>query len=227
MAQKPVVISTRRLAISKANAQMVGIVAIASFVTVFCLVASKAVFSQNQYQSKVITAKTVAKKQLQTNIANFNTLVSHYDQFNSTNPNIIGGNINGSGDNDGDNSKIILDSLPSVYDFPALTSSVEKILTDRGFNVSSITGTDDQINQQNNTSSVSPQVVPMPFTFTVTNANYSSVSQLVTALQNSVRPIQIDSMTLSGGASNMTVTVNAHTYYQPGKSVSVTKKAIK
>ena len=67
----------------------------------------------------------------------------------------------------------------------------------------------------------------MPFSFTVSNANYTSVSQLITKLQQSTRPIQIDSFDLTGGSSNMTLTVNAHTYYQPAKSVSITKKVIK
>ena len=74
-------ISTKRLAISKANAQMVGIVAVAAFVTVFCLVASKAVFSQNRYQARVISAKEKAHKQLQDNINNYNNLAKAYKSF--------------------------------------------------------------------------------------------------------------------------------------------------
>ena len=243
---KSLEISTKRLAISKTNAQMVAVVAAAAFITVFCLVASKAVLSQNQYQSRVTAAKTKAHVQLQNNIDTFGSLVTAYDKFNGASTNIIGGNSAGSGDNDGDNAKIILDSLPGVYDFPALTSSLEKVLADRGFSVSSITGTDDQLNQQTatrvilvacsvdsdcgggtNTSSPAPQAVSMPFSFNVDNANYASVGQLITALQQSIRPIQIDSINLSGGASNMTLTVNAHTYYQPAKAVSITKQVIK
>ena len=62
---KSLQISTKRLAISKANAQIVGIVGAAAFVTVFCLFAANAVFSQNRYQARVITAKEKAHKQLQ------------------------------------------------------------------------------------------------------------------------------------------------------------------
>lgn len=220
-------ISTKRLAISKTNAQMVAIVGVASFVTVFSLVASKAVFSQNRYQARVTSAKQKAHSQLQQNIQNYGQLSDAYNKFNSATPNVIGGNAGGKGDNDGPNSKIILDALPSTYDFPALTSSVEKILASSGLKVSSITGTDDQVNQQGNTSSPSPQPVSMPFSFTVSNANYAAVSKLINTLQLSIRPIQIDSMELSGGNNDMTVTVNAHTYYQPAKSVTITKQVVK
>ena len=218
---------TKRVAISKANAQMVAVVAVASFVTVFCLVASRAVWSQNSYQARVTTAKEKAHQQLLKNIQAYGDLTSSYKAFISTPTNVIGGSPTGTGDNDGDNAKIILDALPPSYDFPALTTSIEKILSDRDLKVSSITGTDDQLSQQNNTSNPSPQPVSMPFSFTVSNANYGSVGQLISTLQQSIRPIQIDSIDLSGGASNMTLTVNAHTYYQPGKSLKITKQVVK
>lgn len=218
---------TRRVAISKANAQMVAIVAVAAFVTVFCLVASQAVWSQNAYQSRVSSAKQKAHDQLVKNIAAYNNLTSSYESFVSNPKNVLGGSSTGTGPNDGNNAVIVLDALPPSYDFPALTSSIEKILADRSFKVTNITGTDDQINQQNNSSSTNPQPVPMPFSFTVSNANYSSVGQLFTALQQSIRPIVIDTIDLSGGSGNMTVTVNAHTYYQPSKSLSITKQVVK
>jgi hypothetical protein len=219
--------STKRLAISKANAQIVGIVAAASFVTIFCLFGAKAAYSQNRYQAKVTAAKEKAHSQLVSNIKAFDSLQSAYKGFDGASNNVISGLKDGNGDNDGPNSKIILDSLPSTYDFPALTSSIEKILHDQGLKVTSISGTDDQLNQQTNLSSPSPQSVAMPFSFTVSDANYTSVGQLITALEHSIRPIQIDSLTLSGGASNMTLTVNAHTYYQPAKDVNITKRVIK
>jgi hypothetical protein len=219
--------STKRLAISKANAQMVAVVGVAAFLTVFCLIASKAVFSQTRYQARVTSAKEKAHQQLQDNIEAYAKLADAYDEFDGQKVNIIKGDKDGKKDNDGPNSKIILNALPPSYDFPALTSSIEKILTDNGLKVSSITGTDDQINQQANVSSPTPQPVDIPFSFTVSNASYASVGKLLTKLQASIRPIQVDSIELSGAAKDMTLTVNAHTYYQPAKDVSITKKVVK
>jgi hypothetical protein len=226
MSSKPEA-SMKRVAISKANAQMVAVVSVAAFVTIFCLFAAKAILSQTQYQARVITAKTKAHKQLQENIDTYGQLASSYKKFDSASTNIIGGSKNGPGPNDGSNSKIVLDALPSSYDFPALTSSIEKILSDSGMKVTSITGTDDELNQQRNAASPTPQPVSMPFAFTVSGANYNAVGQLITRLQQSIRPIQIDSIDLSGGINNMTLTVNAHTYYQPAKTVSITKQVVK
>ena len=219
--------STKRVAISKANAQLVIIVAVASFVTVFCLIASKAVLSQNQYNARVVSAKEKAQNQLEANVEAFDKLEKSYTAFNSTATNVIGGNSEGTGDNDGTNSKIILNALPSTYDFPALTSSVEKILSDRGLKVSSITGTDDQVNQQANISSSNPAVTEIPFTFTVTGANYQAVNELFKAMQTSIRPIVVDKLEVSGSANDMTVTVTAHTYYQPAQSLKPETKVVK
>ena len=220
-------ISTKRLAIDKSKTQMVIIVAVASVVTVFSLVASKTVLSQNAYQNKVIKAKETAHKQLIVNLAAASSLVKSYDAFVSTDRNIIGGATKGTADKDGDSGKIILDALPSSYDFPALASSLEKILTSQNLKVSSITGTDDQVNQQANVSSPKPVPVPIPFSFSITGANYNSVQLLIKTLEASVRPIQIDSMTLAGATVRMQVTITAHTYYQPAKNLTIGKQVIK
>ncbi len=220
-------VSTKRIAISKANAQMVAAVSIASFITVFCLIAAKNVWSQTAYQARVSAKDAQAYQQLQKNVQAFNDLAQSYKKFNSDPTNIIGGSSTGNGKNAGENAKVILDALPDKYDFPALTSSIEKILTSGKFNVTGISGTDEQLSQQNNTSSPNPQPVNMPFSFTVSNANYTSVQQLITVLQNSIRPIQIDTIDLTGGTSNMTLTVKAHTYFQPGKKVTITKQEVR
>ena len=218
---------SKRVAIDKANAQMVIIVAVASFVTIFSLVAAKAAFGTNRYQAKVTTEKEKAKHQLDVNIKSFDSLATAYRAFDNTSTNVISGNSNGTGDNDGPNSKIILDALPSSYDFPALTSSIEKILNDQSMKITSITGTDDQVSQQTNTSSPTPQPVAMAFTFSVGSANYDGINKLIARLEHSVRPIQIDNLTISGGGNNMSLTVNAHTYYQPAKNLTITKKVVK
>jgi hypothetical protein len=219
--------STKRLAISKANAQMVAVVAIACFVTIFSLFAAKAVLSQNSYRSKVISAKEKANDQLETNIAAFTSLSSSYKAFDNATTNVIGGLSSGTGDNDGPNSKIILDALPTTYDFPALTASLEKILDQRSFNVTSVSGTDDQVNQQGNISSVKPEPVEIPFSFTVENANYNAIKDLMSALGKSIRPIAVDAVDVTGSSDDLTVTVTAHTYYQPAKLLTIEKKTIK
>lgn len=220
-------ISTKRVEIDKANTQMIAAVAGAAFVTIFCLVASRAVFMQNQYLARVTTAKEKANTQINDNLEAFKSLERSYKAFDSAGINIINGSRSGTGGNDGSNSKIVLNALPSSYDFPALASSIEKILKDNSVKIGSISGTDDQVNQQGNLSSAKPEPVPMQFSFTVENASYDSTKKLVAALGRSIRPIHIDSLDLSGGQNNLSVTINAHTYYQPAKNVNIKSEVVK
>lgn len=221
-------ISTKRVAISKANAQMVGAVAFASAISVFCLMASNTILGQYRYQGKVIAAKQDAADQLTANLKAFNDLQKSYRSFDRTDPNIIAGSRNGTGDQDGSNSKIILDALPRSYDFPALTSSVEKIAGDVGLSLNTITGTDDEVAQHANVSSPSPEPVSIPFTFSVAKTSYDPVKKLAAALQLSIRPIQVDKIQIViEEESGMTATFDAHTYFQPSKNLSITTKVIK
>jgi len=221
-------ISTKRLAISKANAQMVIALSVASFIVTFSLVSARALIGQEKYQAKVIDAKDKAAKQLKANAASVQELNNQYTKFIGQPVNIIGGRTSGgTGDNDGDNAKIVLDALPSQYDFPALTSSLEKLLTQHNFKISSIAGTDDQLAQQTNQDSPTPEAVAMPFTFTVKDANFSSVKDLMDVLQRSIRPMVIDSLSITGGENSMLLTVNAHTYYQPEKDLKIRTEVVK
>jgi hypothetical protein len=217
---------TKRVAINKANAQVVIVVGIASFVTVFCLMASKGVWSQTAYQGRVKSATSKANLQLASNITAYNSLAKSYESFATTTPNDLGGQISGTAQNSGNNAKIILDALPAAYDFPGLTSTLQKILTNGSFQVQSIGGADDQLTEGINSSSANPVPVSIPFTFTVINASYQSIGQLIQTLQESIRPIVIDNFQLGGDENDLTITVSAHTYYQPAKTLSITKQEV-
>lgn len=219
--------STKHSEIVKANGQTVILVAVAAFVSVFCLISSYALWKQNIYQRHVIGAKEKAYTQLKTNVAAANSLMQSYSDFTTTEQNVIGRSATGTGDSEGDNAKIILDALPSSYDFPALATSLEKILQDRSLTNASIGGSDDELAQQANMASPAPVAVPMSFTLGVTGTSYQSVQDLISVFQRSVRPIQIDSIDMNGSNSSMSVNISAHTYYQPPKNLSITKQVVK
>lgn len=217
--------SSKRVQIDKANAKMVGAIAGTAFVVVFCLFASKALLDQRSYQSRVISAKTDAVEQLKSNIDAAKTLVTSYTEFVSRPTNALGGNPSGTGPNDGDNAKIVLDALPSKYDFPALATSLEKLLTGQGATLNSITGTDDEVNQQD-TASPNPEAIEIPFQASITGS-YDSVVKTINDLQRSIRPIQIQTLSFNAVSGEIQVSINARTYYQPEKSLTITTKEIK
>ena len=68
--------SMKHLQIDKANTTIVTVVAIASFVTIFSLVATKTLVGQMSYQAKVIGQKTTARDTLKQNLTARNQLVT-------------------------------------------------------------------------------------------------------------------------------------------------------
>jgi hypothetical protein len=212
--------SSKHLAIDKANTQMVAIVAVAAFITVFCLVAAKTVFSQYLYQSKVMSTENAALSQLKTNVSNYQTLVNAYNKFETGRPIKLANTVAGSSN---DNSQIVLDALPAAYDFPGLTSTIENILDQTGMQVTGITGTDEGTGQS---SSANPSPQPMPFGFSVSNASYASTQQLIQVLQQSIRPISIDTINITASNGSLTVTVAAHSYYKPAKTVNISTETV-
>jgi hypothetical protein len=175
----------------------------------------------------VLKAKHTAVSQLRSNITASNQLKSSYVAFTTTTQNAIGGDPQGKGEKDGDNAKIVLDALPSTYDFPALATSLEKLIEDaNGLTISSISGTDDETTQTANTASNSPQPVPMPFQISVTG-NYGAVQSLISEFEHSIRPFQIQSITIAGDQTNLTTSLTAQTYYQPAKLLNIGTKVVK
>lgn len=220
-------ITGKRALIDKANSTVVVITSVAAFITVFSLVATKTLVGQAAYQNRVLKAKHTAVTQLKSDITASDELKNSYQAFVSTGQNAIGGNPDGTGAQDGNNAKIILDALPSSYDFPALATSLEKIITGtNGLTITSITGTDDEVNQSTNQSSGTPQPVPMPFQVSVTG-NYQAIQGLIGVFEHSIRPFQIQTMDLSGDQNNLSLTLTAQTYYQPAKSLNITTKVVK
>lgn len=219
-------LSNKRIQIDKANLVIVTATSIAVFVTMFSLVGVRAILSQRAYQSKVIAKKEVAKKQLDENVKAVESLVTSYKQFVSGTVNVIGGSVTGAGDRDGDNAKIVLDALPSKYDFPALTSSLEKLITDNGNKITLIQGTDDEVAQQANDSSSTPKPVEMPFEVSV-EGNYANIQSLIGVFERSIRPFPIQSLSITGKDSQINLDIKALTYYQPEKNLNIAKEVVK
>lgn len=218
--------SAKRVLIDKANSRIVVYVSVAAFILVFSLVATKTLVSQAAYQNRVINKKKAAVSQLKADIAATGQLKTAYDAFNSTAQNVLGGNPTGTGPQDGTNSKLVLDALPSSYDFPGLMTSLDTLLGDQKVKIDSTGGTDDEVAQSANQSSSNPQPVPIPFN-TVIEGDYTQVQNVVAAYEHSIRPLQIQTLDIAGSKGTLTLTISAQTYYQPAKSLNINKQVVK
>ncbi len=223
-------LSGKSLQIDKTQQKIIGIIVGATVTTVFCLVSAKVLAGQALYQRRVINARQASVVQLNANIKNANNLVTQYnevfigsstkniiDHTNDTSPNAVSPDV--------DNGRIVLDALPTSYDFPALLTSVSTILSSAGISNPSIGGTDDS-----STVKSEPSANPTPSKIDLTlsgTGKYDSVAQLIADFQRSIRPMDVTHLTLTGNAENLTVSLNLTTYYQPPKTVIITGKEIK
>lgn len=219
-------VSVKRVQIDKSQSTMLIVAAVAGFFLAFALVGGKALIDQIAYQNRVIGAKKEAVAQLRSNVQATSNLVSSYKAFVTTSQNVIGGNPQGNGPRDGDNAKIVLDALPSKYDFPALGTSLEKLITEQNMAIDNITGSDDEVAQTEKQSSPAPEPEAIPFQVAATGS-YQSTQGLIDAFNRSVRPFQIQKLKITGSQSSMSVTVEAQTYYQPAKNFNIAKKVVK
>jgi hypothetical protein len=212
--------NSKRVQIGKDKATIFAIVSIIAVVSIGSLIVGKGFWSQASYYSKVADQKEKAREQLIANKDALSELADSYQQFVKQNPNMIGGDANGTGDRDGDNGALVLDALPSKYDFPALTASLEKLLS--GYNIESITGSDEILNQQSLEAS---GPVEIPFSFGV-SANYDTLRALIDALNKSIRPMHVTSLEISGSNTALQAEMSLKTYYQPELGLKIENKVV-
>jgi hypothetical protein len=204
--------------ISKNNTRMFVILAIAGVILSFSLVSSITLVRRMNYQAKVVNSRSKAQKQLKDNLAAVDSLVAAYKNFDEAAESVIG-----TADS---NSKIVLDALPSKYDFPALTTSLENLLVTGGFSNIDISGADNEATAEQN--STSPVPIEIPFIISA-KGSYANLQTLINNLQRSIRPFKILKLdiTATAGSDSTSFTITAVTYYQPEKNLDIPLEEIK
>lgn len=210
----------KRTRVDKNKTTILVVVSIAAIVTVVSLMVSKTLWDKSNYLGKVADKKEIALKQLEENRVSIESLAEAYESFNKQNPNLLGGSPDGNGPRDGSNGTLVLDALPNRYDFPALASSIEKLLT--GYSINGITGSDDTLAQLE-AEPGSP--VEMPFTFDVATS-YDGFKNLIADLNKSIRPFQVVKLELKGASGNLQVILEGKTFYQPESGLKIEQEKV-
>lgn len=222
--------ASKQLQIDRDQSAALIAVAVAVVVSVFCLVSAKQLWSQASYQRHVVNGKHQAVTTLNNDINAAADLTNRYNtifQNNATTVNIIGGrNVSCAKavPPDGSNDCIVLDALPTTYDFPALISSLTQILNNDGITNPGISGTD-QSSTANNTPSSSPAPIPIQLTISG-NGAIGQVKSLISDLERSIRPFNVTNLQLRGSDANMSISMNVTTYYQPALVLTIGSRTV-
>ncbi|MFI5270688.1 MAG: hypothetical protein ACHQT9_01410 [Candidatus Saccharimonadales bacterium] len=213
--------SSKHVAIDKSMAQTLIAVSVTVFILVFCLIASKAILTNYRYQSKVLNAAKDARAKLNDDITAYNGLAQAYVDFNNHNPNVLGQQVTGNNNN---NTQVVLNALPAEYDYAALTTSLYYILSSNNLSTDGTVSVDNS--QVTNSTSSGSQPVSIPVGFDISSIDVNGARSFLQYLSQVTRPISVDSMTISGDGSNISLNIQAHTYYQPATSLDITQKAV-
>jgi hypothetical protein len=213
------------LLLDKAYSTMTLILCFTIFVFVSSITASYQLVKQSKYQSRVIAEKDKALKIVKQNNDEVKKLTLAYNGFTNEPINLLGGNPVGTGPKDGLNSKLILDALPSKYDYPALVSSIEKLLVEGGYRLENIGGSEGSLSQAGSDQTSSTGPIEMKINFTV-NESYERVFKLLHEIESSIRPMHIDSISLSGSDQSIRANVSLTTYYQPQSVFTTSQKKV-
>lgn len=212
--------STKREQVDKDKTMIFAIMSVAAIVTIGSLVIAKGFFSQGNYLRKVGAQKEEAVQQLEKNREAVQSLTEAYDAFAGQNPNLLGGDPGSTADRGGTNADLVLDALPSKYDFPALASSIERLLT--GYDVQGIAGVDDSLTQQG---AAGTGPVEIPFTVEV-RSDYDGFRELIGSFNKSIRPFHLSRLELTGSNASLNVSIQAKSFYQPEMGLQITEETV-
>lgn len=193
--------NTKRAHIGKSNNVIFISVIIASMVVTISLVSLSFLFKQYQYNQKVINAENKTVKTLESNLVSVENLKTTRSSLNTSSM----------------SEQRILNAMPVSFDYPALASAMDKLASDSKVNLQGSIGSDTSVSSQ--PPSNNPQSVQIPLTLQV-SGNYSNIKKYIKNLELSIRPISVQSITLSGTNSTMQANIVAVTYYQPSKVLS-------
>lgn len=207
-AKKTTSIISRRDKIARANSTVFVAVAVSSVLVVFSLVSARFLWNQKKYNDRVISAKTEARDQLNTNLTNLDKLTGEFPELNNRVTN---------------NADTILHALPPAYDYAGLASSVAFLARESGVQFSGSIGEDQSASAVASAPVSSPAEVPLTLSV---EGSYSSVRSFVRNLERSIRPFTVTAVEFSGTNSNLTATVTATTYYQPARSLDIEKESL-
>lgn len=221
-------LSVKHSIITKDNKKILIATGAAAFIVTFSLVSISILYQQMNYQNRVIKAGKDQLKVATESLSGVEDLTKEYKTFDTQAQNMLNGNPDGIGDLDGKNSKIILEALPASYNYPALTTSIEKVVQLAGLEFVSMSGLDDEIAQKTNASSTTPTPIEMPFVVEV-KGSYNASRAFIDALQKSIRPIQVNSISITAdqnGAGVVITKVTGKSYFQPGKNLNLIEETV-
>ncbi len=208
MNQKMKQVVSRRDQVKKAGSTVFIVVAAAAVIVMFSLMSIRFLWERKSYNDRVISAKTRARNDIESNLNNLDKLAEQFPGLDAS---------------ASTNSKTILHALPPAYDYAALASSIDSLAVISGVTSDTSVGQDLSATALNAASTSTPVEIPISLEV---KGDYASVRKYVENLERSIRPINVTGVSYAGTNAAITLTLQAVTYYQPSRSLDVLRSPI-
>lgn len=215
----------KRQQIAQANKMIFVWVIVASVALSLCGVTIQFLFRQAAFNQKVISAKLETQGTLSNNLENVEKLKKNVDEL------LANTHLSAVKANDTDsNLKVVLDALPTANDGAALGASFQQVILPKSqvttsdlttiiAEDSTATGTETEAESTTGTPTAN-------FTFSAAGS-YAQIQSMYRDLERTIRPINVQTVTIQGLDGAIRTTVTGVTYYSPSQTVQLGKKSIK
>lgn len=213
------VMNSKRKAIVDSNRTMFIWVAAMSALIGMCLVVAIFLVQQIMFKAQVMGAMTETQSTLIHNNAVTRELASNVVVLETDTA------LNAAKASDDEKAlQVILDALPADRNALALGASLQQnLLTGiEGLTIESLSVD----NASSGLASTAGSDTTIPITLQVSATNASSIKDMLTKLERSIRVIDIDTFTLERSDAGYQATISAHAYYEPPKTVQLTEKIV-
>lgn len=201
---------TKREKIQNANTTILIIVVVASIIVSFALVFGNFLWKQKSYNDRVYKEKRLARDTLKQNVANAKVLQQKFEEIEDSKSLA--------------NSQTILDALPGNYNNPEVRSSIEALVRRNSISLESMNSADREGSVEEE--SIDPKPLEIPVTATVVGS-YGNIRNFITDLERTIRPMKVQSMTITGSDNDMKVDMTIVTYFQPTQEIGTTTKEVR
>jgi Tfp pilus assembly protein PilO len=211
-------LTTKHLQIQKAASSIFLTVAAAAVVVSMSLVILNILWGNAKYNSKVQGLQEETRDTLKANLAIVPDLRNSFENLE------IGADLIPEQGVDKKNSEVVLDALPSKFDYPGLASSIDNLARRSSVKLEAFKGTD--LGSGATQSSPNPAPEAIPFSVEV-EGPYSSIKKFLQGIEDSIRPLKVTRVSLTGTDDKLRASFDMETYYQPAFDLTVRKEAVR
>lgn len=212
----------KRQQIASANKMIFVWVIVASVAVSLCGVTMQFLVRQAIFNQKIISAKLETQGTLAKNIENVAKLKQNVDALQAdTRLAQVKANPSDT------NLKVVLDALPTTDDRTALGASLQQVILPKsGVNTSDITTVSQASSDATTPLATSSETPTANFTFAATG-DYPRIKSMLSDLERTIRPLNVQKLSLQGVDGQVKAAVEGVTYYLPPQTVQLGKKSIK